>query len=108
VALPSIFLFSGDDIRRRPLIERKTALKWVLRRPRQYVDHTEGDGEQMFAVVCKLGLDGIVSKKLSSGYKSGPSKAWLRSKIQSLWLQHGPLTKRFDRTRFAIGGGCRE
>jgi ATP-dependent DNA ligase len=62
----------------------------------------------MFAVVCKLGLDGIVSKKLSSGYKSGPSKAWLRSKIQSLWLQHGPLTKRFDRTRFAIGGGCRE
>jgi hypothetical protein len=51
----------------------------------------------MFAVVCKLGLDGIVSKKLSSGYKSGPSKAWLMSKIQSLWLQHGPLTKRFDR-----------
>jgi ATP-dependent DNA ligase len=36
----------------------------------------------MFAVVCKLGLDGIVSKKLSSGYKSGPSKAWLRSKIK--------------------------
>ena len=29
----------------------------------------------MFAVVCKLGLEGIVSKKLSSGYKSGPSKA---------------------------------
>ena len=95
MALPSIFLFSGDDIRRRPLIERKTALKWVLRRPRggiQYVDHTEGDGEEMFAVVCKLGLEGIVSKKLSSGYKSGPSKA-----IQSLRLQHGPLTERFDR-----------
>ena len=70
VALAFDLLVSGDDIRRRPLIERKTALKWVLRRPRggiQYVDHTEGDGEEMFAVVCKLGLEGIVSKKLSSG-----------------------------------------
>jgi bifunctional non-homologous end joining protein LigD len=70
-------------IRRRPLIERKTALKWVLRRSRggiQYVDHTEGDGEKIFAAVCDLGLEGIVSKKLSSGYKSGPSKAWIKVK----------------------------
>lgn len=55
----------------------------MLRRPRagiQYVDHTEGDGEEMFAVVCKLGLEGIVSKKRSSGYKSGPSKAWIKVK----------------------------
>jgi ATP-dependent DNA ligase len=30
----------------------------------------------MFAAVCKLGLEGIVSKKLNAPYKSGPSKAW--------------------------------
>jgi ATP-dependent DNA ligase len=29
----------------------------------QYVEHTEGDGDKMFAAVCKLGLEGIVSKK---------------------------------------------
>ena len=83
VALASDLLVSGEDIRRRPLIERKTALRWVLRKTRegiQYVDHTEGDGEKMFAAVCKLGLEGIVSKKLSSGYKSGPSKAWIKVK----------------------------
>ena len=34
----------------------------------------------MFAVVGKLGLEGVVSKKLSSGYKSGPSKAWIKVK----------------------------
>jgi ATP-dependent DNA ligase len=29
---------------------------------------------------CKLGLEGIVSKKLDASYKSGPSKAWLKIK----------------------------
>ena len=83
VALAFDLLVSGDDIRRQPLIERKTALKWVLRKSRggiQYVDHTEGDGEKMFAAVCKLGLEGIVSKKLTSVYRSGPSKAWIKVK----------------------------
>jgi bifunctional non-homologous end joining protein LigD len=34
----------------------------------------------MFEAVCKLGLEGIVSKKLAAPYKSGPSKAWLKIK----------------------------
>jgi bifunctional non-homologous end joining protein LigD len=46
----------------------------------QYVEHTEGDGVEMFKAVCKLGLEGIVSKKLDSPYKSGSSKAWLKIK----------------------------
>jgi ATP-dependent DNA ligase len=29
----------------------------------------------MFKAICKLGLEGIVSKKLNAPYKSGPSKA---------------------------------
>jgi bifunctional non-homologous end joining protein LigD len=83
VALAFDLLVSGDDIRRRPLLERKNALKWILRNSRggiQYVEHTEGDGEKIFAAICKLGLEGIVSKKLSAPYKSGPSKAWLKIK----------------------------
>ena len=83
VALAFDLLFSGDDIRRRPLIERKKALQWALRKARdgiQYVEHTEGDGAKMFAAVCKLGLEGIVWKRLTSVYKSGPSKAWIKVK----------------------------
>ena len=34
----------------------------------------------MFEAVCKLGLEGIVSKKLSAPYRSGPSKAWIKVK----------------------------
>jgi bifunctional non-homologous end joining protein LigD len=56
-------------------------LRKVLKRTRrgiQYVEHTEGDGGQMFKAACKLGLEGIVSKKLDAPYRSGPSKAWLK------------------------------
>src|SRR5262245_47137380 len=83
VALAFDLLLSGDDIRRQPLIERKTVLKWVLRKASEgirYVEHAEGHGEKLFAAVCNLGLEGIVSKRLTSVYKSGPSKAWIKIK----------------------------
>jgi bifunctional non-homologous end joining protein LigD len=35
---------------------------------------------EMFKAVCKLGLEGIVSKKLGAPYRSGPSKAWIKVK----------------------------
>jgi bifunctional non-homologous end joining protein LigD len=83
VALAFDLLLSGDDIRRQPLIERKTALKWVLRKARegiQYVEDAEGHGDKLFAAVCQLGLEGIVSKKLDAPYRSGPSRTWIEVK----------------------------
>jgi len=83
VALAFDLLLSGEDIRRQPLVERKTALKWVLRKARegiQYVEHAEGHGDKLFAAVCNLGLEGIVSKRLTSAYKSGPSRTWIKVK----------------------------
>jgi bifunctional non-homologous end joining protein LigD len=83
VALAFDLLLSGDDIRRQPLIERKTALKWVLRKARegiQYVEDAEGHGDKLFAAVCQLGLEGIVSKKLDAPYRSGPSRTWIKVK----------------------------
>ena len=70
-------------MRRRPLIERKAALGKLLIRSRggiQYVEHAEGHGDKMFAAVCNLGLEGIVSKKLNAPYRSGPSKSWIKIK----------------------------
>jgi len=60
----------------------QAALRKVLKRTKrgiQYVEHTEGDAVEMFKAICKLGLEGIVSK-LNAPYKSGPSKAWLKIK----------------------------
>jgi bifunctional non-homologous end joining protein LigD len=78
-----LLMHSGEDVRRKPFAERKAILRKVLQRTRrgiQYVEHSEGNGAQMFKAVCKLGLEGIVSKKLDAPYKSGPSKAWLKIK----------------------------
>jgi bifunctional non-homologous end joining protein LigD len=78
-----LLMRDGDDLRRRPLIERKTALGKLLIRLRggiQYVEHAEGHGDKMFAAVCDLGLEGIVSKKLNAPYRSGPSKNWIKVK----------------------------
>ena len=65
------------------IIERKAALGKLLIRSRggiQCVEHAEGHGDKMFAAVCDLGLEGIVSKKLNAPYRSGPSKSWIKVK----------------------------
>ena len=80
-----LLMRDGDDLRRKPLVERKAALAKLLFRSRggiQYVEHAEGHGEKMFAAVCDLGLEGIVSKKLNAPYRSGPSRAWIKVKNQ--------------------------
>ena len=81
-----LLMLNGDDFRRRPFAQRKAAMHKALQRTRrgiQYVEHTEGDGGEMFKAVCKLGLEGIVSKKLDAPYRSGPSKVWLKIKNPS-------------------------
>jgi ATP-dependent DNA ligase len=38
------------------------------------------EGAVVFAKACELGLEGIVSKRAGSLYKSGPSRNWLKTK----------------------------
>jgi bifunctional non-homologous end joining protein LigD len=38
------------------------------------------DGAVVFAKACELGLEGIVSKRVGSFYKNGPSRNWLKTK----------------------------
>jgi bifunctional non-homologous end joining protein LigD len=76
-------MHDGDDLRRQPLRERKFMLSKLLMRSRdgiQYVEHTQGHGEKLFEAVCDLGLEGIVSKRLTSVYRSGPSRTWIKVK----------------------------
>ena len=78
-----LLMHDGDDLRLQPLRERKFALSKLLMRSRggiQYVEHTEGHGEKLFEAVYDLGLEGIVSKRLTSVYRSGPSRAWIKIK----------------------------
>jgi bifunctional non-homologous end joining protein LigD len=74
----------GQDLRRRPLMERRALLRRLIqpdpRCPIQFSDHLEGDGVRFFKAAAELGLEGIVSKKVASRYRSGPSRSWLKIK----------------------------
>jgi bifunctional non-homologous end joining protein LigD len=77
---------NGDDLRRDPLEVRKAALASILAKASsgiRFNEHIEGDGETVFRHACKLGLEGIVSKRKDSAYRSGRSPDWLKMKNPS-------------------------
>jgi ATP-dependent DNA ligase len=53
---------------------------WAKRRSIRFTEHLTGDGPTVFDHVCRMGLEGIVSKRLDAPYRSGPSKTWVKSK----------------------------
>ena len=59
-----------------------TGERWVLKDKTgiRYVEHLDGDGPTIFEHACKLGLEGIVSKRVDLPYESGPSKHWQKVK----------------------------
>jgi bifunctional non-homologous end joining protein LigD len=63
---------------------RKATLASILRKSRHGVrlnEHLEHDcGSTVFQHACKMGLEGIVSKRLGSRYRSGRSLDWLKMK----------------------------
>jgi bifunctional non-homologous end joining protein LigD len=74
----------GFDLRGAPLIERKRALQRLLAGAPPnlvYVDFFEQDeGQTVFEHACRLGLEGIVSKRRDSPYRSGRQEIWIKSK----------------------------
>jgi bifunctional non-homologous end joining protein LigD len=75
--------FNGEDLRAEPLEVRKGKLERLLAHSSsglRFVEHMEGDGPIIFRHACKLKLEGIVSKRKDLGYRSGPSKSWLKTK----------------------------
>jgi bifunctional non-homologous end joining protein LigD len=73
----------GVDYRPLPLGKRKDRLARLLARVQVGIalnEHTEEDGATVFRHACKLGLEGIVSKRLSKPYQSGRSGHWLKIK----------------------------
>jgi ATP dependent DNA ligase domain len=66
----------GDDWRPRPREERKAKLAKLLNRVSGGIcfnEHLEGDGAIIFDHACRIGLEGIVSKRRDLPYRSGRS-----------------------------------
>ena len=79
-----ILVEGDDDLRRLPLHLRKTALEKLLaRRPDGiFVNPFErgGIGPDLFAAACRMGLEGLVSKRQDRPYQAGRSKHWVKVK----------------------------
>jgi ATP-dependent DNA ligase len=71
VAFDLLYL-NGYDLRKLPLIVRKTHLKRLIEKTAiQFSDHFDVDGPEIFTQASKIGLEGVVSKVRDSKYNSG-------------------------------------
>src|ERR1700678_1397614 len=75
----------GRNLRNLPLLERKEILADILSdMPRQgsirLCEHLGGDAQAVFDIACKLGSEGIISKRTQGKYVSGRSNGWLKLK----------------------------
>ena len=86
----------GEDLKSRPLIERKATLRKLLGSlpdgsPVYYSEHVRGNGRDVLDAMCRNGGEGIISKKAASVYRGRRTMSWLKIKC----------TKRQE---FVIGG----
>jgi bifunctional non-homologous end joining protein LigD len=74
----------AQDVRGVELIGRRRMVQKALRKGGpvlRFSEHLDAaQGEAMFRQACAMGLEGIVSKKVTSRYKSGACKSWLKVK----------------------------
>ena len=75
---------NGFDLRRDRIEDRKRALAQLLRRsppPIRFNEHfNRGGGDAILREVCRMGFEGVVSKRRGSRYLSGRSPDWLFSR----------------------------
>ncbi|MHB8965398.1 MAG: DNA ligase D [Coriobacteriia bacterium] len=77
---------SGYDLRAVALDARKALLAHVLRdAPARvlYVDHVRGAGAEFHRQTCEFALEGAVSKRANSPYRSSRSREWRKHKCRN-------------------------
>jgi bifunctional non-homologous end joining protein LigD len=74
----------SERIHALPLVERKARLRALLGArksgPVRYAEHAAGDGRAFFDQACRLGLEGIISKRASEPHRPGRHGDWLKTK----------------------------
>jgi bifunctional non-homologous end joining protein LigD len=77
----------GQDLRQRPLRERKARLRRALEfgGPLRFNPHRNGEhGEELYREACQKGLEGVMAKRADSPYLSGGrSRDWLKLKCHA-------------------------
>jgi bifunctional non-homologous end joining protein LigD len=80
-----LLYLDGEDL--RPLSERKSKLKALVAKVPHgflYADHGGGRSGDVYAQACKMGREGIVSKRRDTPYRSGRQEGWIKTKCTTL------------------------
>ncbi len=76
----------GRNTRELPLIERKTLLERLISGADEGTvrisEHLETSAAEMFSHACKLGAEGVISKRAASAYSATRSSDWLKVKCR--------------------------
>ncbi|MDQ6432605.1 DNA ligase D [Mesorhizobium sp. LHD-90] len=78
-----LLFLDGQDLREEPLVERKERLSALIGEsdgPLRYSEHFVEPGKTMLRHACRMGLEGVVSKRADAPYESGRSLDWIKSK----------------------------
>jgi bifunctional non-homologous end joining protein LigD len=78
-----LLYLDGHDLTAAPLEERKSLLEKLVRGKTDAIifsEHVVGNGDKFFEEAAKLGLEGIISKRLGRPYVSGRGSDWLKVK----------------------------
>ena len=80
-----LLYLDGEDLRKATLADRKAALQLLFDDLPQggairFSDHIEEDGATLVRHACRMGLEGIISKRADRPYRSGRGEDWVKSK----------------------------
>ena len=80
-----LLFLDGVDLTSEPLMDRKERLRDLLAplgedSPVRYSEHFLEPGNIMLEHTCRLGLEGVVSKRADAPYHSGRGHDWIKSK----------------------------
>jgi bifunctional non-homologous end joining protein LigD len=74
----------GERLESLTLEERKARLKKLVGRGKagriRYAEHVEGRGDEFFQQACRIGLEGIISKRRDMPHRPGRHGDWLKTK----------------------------
>jgi bifunctional non-homologous end joining protein LigD len=80
-----LLYLDGEDLRKAALADRKAALRLLFDDlppggAIRFSDHLEEDGTTLVRHACRMGLEGIISKRADQPYRSGRGNDWVKSK----------------------------
>ena len=75
----------GANLQTEPLLARKEQLEELLKvadvdSPLRYSEHFLEPGQTMLRHACRMGLEGVISKRAEAPYRSGRGRDWIKSK----------------------------